>query len=234
MMWIDNKKVYDMVLQTWIIDCLNTYKISNKVIKFITEAMKDSKVELTAGVKTLAKVKIQWGIFQGNALLPLLLVITMITHNHLHKKCTGSKFTELQEKINHFMYRDIKLFAKNGKDPIINYNKNIQSGHRNGIWHRRMSHTHKEKWKKGNNWRNRITESRIRILGKKENYKYVGIMEADIIKQVKMKKKKKKRVPQINKKASGNQGLQQKSHQQNQHLSSLLRKILLTILKIDK
>ena len=55
---IDDRKVYDNVLQTWIIECLKTYKISNKVINFITEAMKNWKVELTTEEKTLAEVKI--------------------------------------------------------------------------------------------------------------------------------------------------------------------------------
>ena len=34
-------------------------------------------------------------------------------------------------------------------------------------------------------------QNKIRTLGEKETYKYLGILEADTIKQVKMKKKKK-------------------------------------------
>ena len=33
--WIDYKKAYDMVPQTWIINCLKMYKISHEVINFI-------------------------------------------------------------------------------------------------------------------------------------------------------------------------------------------------------
>ena len=50
----------------------------------------------------------------------------------------------------------------------------------------------------------------IRTLGEKENYKYLGILKADTIKLAKMEEKKKKRVPQENKKASRNQALQEK------------------------
>ena len=60
-----------MVLQTWIIDNLKLYKISNKVKRFIEKTMKNWRVELTAGGKTLAVVKIQRCIFQGDALIPL-------------------------------------------------------------------------------------------------------------------------------------------------------------------
>ena len=40
MAWIDNRKAYDMVTQSWIINCFKTYKISDKVIKFIEKTMK--------------------------------------------------------------------------------------------------------------------------------------------------------------------------------------------------
>ena len=71
--WIDNKKAYDMVLQTWMIKCLKMYKISNKVLNFIMKVIKNCKVELTVGEQTLAEVKLWIGIFKGNSLLPLLL-----------------------------------------------------------------------------------------------------------------------------------------------------------------
>ena len=59
----------------------------------------------------------------------------------------------------------------------------------------------------------------IKTLGEKESYKYLGILEADIIKQTEMKGKvKKKRIPQENKKTPRNQTQQQKSDQRNQYL----------------
>ena len=62
--WIDLKKVNDIVLQIWIIDCLKIYKISDRIINSITEW----KMELTTGGKTLAEMKIQRGTFQEDAL----------------------------------------------------------------------------------------------------------------------------------------------------------------------
>ena len=43
MAWIDNKKAYDMVPQSWIINCLKMYKISDGVINFIENTMKTWK-----------------------------------------------------------------------------------------------------------------------------------------------------------------------------------------------
>ena len=117
MAWIDYKNVYNMVLQSWIIDSFKMYKIVYKVIKFIEETMKNWREELTAEGESLAEMKIQRCIFQGDALSPLLFIIATVPLNHILRKCTsGYKPTESQEKIHLRMYMDdIKLYAKNEK-----------------------------------------------------------------------------------------------------------------------
>ena len=65
------------------------YKISDKVNNFITEAIKNWKVELTTEGKTLAVVKILGGVFMGDSLLPRLFVITIMPLNYILRKCTG-------------------------------------------------------------------------------------------------------------------------------------------------
>ena len=118
MAWIDYKKAYDMVPQSWIINSLKMYKISHKVINFIEKTMKTWRVELTSGGRKLAETKIQRGIFQGDALSSLLFIIAMVPLNHILRKCTvGYKISRSQEKINHLIYMDdIKLFTKNEKE----------------------------------------------------------------------------------------------------------------------
>ena len=75
-------------------------------------------MELTAGGKSLAETKIKRGIFQGDALSPLLFIIAMMLLNHVIRKCTaGYKLTKSLEKINLLVYvDDIKLFAKEEKE----------------------------------------------------------------------------------------------------------------------
>ncbi len=89
------------------------YKISHEVINFIKKTMRTWRVELTAGGRRLAEAKIQRGIFQVDAVLPLLFIIAMMLFNHILRKCAaGYKLNRSQEKINHLMYMDdIKLFA---------------------------------------------------------------------------------------------------------------------------
>ena len=154
-----------MVLQSWIINCLKMYKISHEVINFIEKTMKNWRVDLTAGGRSLAETKeIQRGIFRGDALSPLLFIIAMMPLNHILRKCTaGYKLSRSQEKINHLMYmNDIKLFAKNEKEletrihTVRIYSQDIGDG----IWHRKMRSARHEKWQTTSNWRNRTTKSR--------------------------------------------------------------------------
>ena len=62
-------------------------------------------------------------------------------------------------------------------------NKDIQSRYRNGILHRKMCYAYYEKWgrqiMKGAELPN---QDRIRTLGEKETYKYLGILKADTLK----------------------------------------------------
>ena len=141
--------------------------------------MKKGKVELITGGKTLAEGKIH-----RDALSPLPFVIAMMPFNHILRKCTGSyKFTKLQEKMNRLMYTDdIKLFEKYEKEletlteTITIYTQDI--GMESGIEKCAMLII-----KSGKRQITIETElpnqDRMRMLGKKETYKYLGILEAD-------------------------------------------------------
>ena len=72
------------------------------------------------------------------------------------------------------------------------------------------------------------------MLGEKETYKYLGILESEIIKQEEMNEKIKKRVSQANKKNTRNQIISQKSHQRDKCLGCPPSKILGIILKVDE
>ena len=87
-------------------------KISNEFVNF----MKTWRVELTAGGKCLAEMKIQSWIFQVGALSPLLFLIAMTPLNHMLRKYTaGYEISKLQEKITHLM-AEIKLVVKKKKN----------------------------------------------------------------------------------------------------------------------
>ena len=86
---IHSKNAPDMILQSWIIYCFKMYKISDEVINFIENTMKNWRVELTAGGKSLSEVKIQRDIFRGNVISTLLFETTMMWLGYIFRKCTG-------------------------------------------------------------------------------------------------------------------------------------------------
>ena len=192
MAWIDYKKAYDMLPQSWILHCLKMYKISHEVINFIEQTMNTWRVELTAGGRSIAETKIQRGIFQGDALSPLLFIIATMPLNHILRKCTaGYKLSRSQEKINHLMYMDdIKLFAKNEKEletlihAVRIYSQDI--GMEFGTEKCAM-HVMKSGKRHMTDEMEQPNHDRIRTLEENETYKYLGILEADTIKQVQMK-----------------------------------------------
>ena len=192
--WIDYKKAHDMVPQSWIINCLKMFKIADEVIDFIEKTIKTMRVELTAGGRSLAETKSQRGIFREDALSSLLFIIAMMPRSHIPRKGTvGYKLSRSQEKINHLIFMDdIKLFAKNEKEleTLIHgvriYSQDI--GMEFGIEKCAMlvMKSGKRHLTDGMDLPN---QDKIRTLGEKETYKYLGILEADTIKQVEMKDK---------------------------------------------
>ena len=167
---------------------------NSQVINFIEKTMQTWRVELTAGGRSLAETKIQRGIFQGDALSPLLFIIAMMPLNHILRKCTaGYKLSRSQEKINHLMYMDdIKLFAKNEKEvetlihAVRIYSQDL--GMEFGIEKCAMliMKSGKRHLTDGMELPN---HDKIKTPGENETYKYLGILEADTVKQVEIKDK---------------------------------------------
>ena len=75
--WIYYTKAYDMVLHTWILQCLKIFKVAN-ISTVIEKSTKNWKVELTSGGLILGEVKINRDTFQEDTLSLILFVITMI------------------------------------------------------------------------------------------------------------------------------------------------------------
>ena len=72
--WIDYKKAFDGVPHSWILKCLQMYKIHSVLITFTEKSMNQWKTNITLvhkeGVLETEPIRIKREIFQGNSLSP--------------------------------------------------------------------------------------------------------------------------------------------------------------------
>uniref|UniRef100_A0A1X7T5E1 Reverse transcriptase domain-containing protein n=1 Tax=Amphimedon queenslandica TaxID=400682 RepID=A0A1X7T5E1_AMPQE len=114
MAWIDYKKAFDMVPQSWLLECLELVGCAGNVRRFIERSMCKWKCQLSARGEVLLDVVITRGIFQGDSLSPLLFVVCLIPLSLvLHMGKAGYELQDKIVKINHLLYMDdLKLFGK--------------------------------------------------------------------------------------------------------------------------
>ena len=78
--WIDYKKAFDIVPHSWILKCLQMYKMHPVLITFIEQCMSQWKTNMTLvhreGDLETGPIRIKRGIFQGDSLSPLLFTMS--------------------------------------------------------------------------------------------------------------------------------------------------------------
>ena len=94
MAWIDYKKAYDMVPDSWIKECLGLFRVADNIKTLLVNSMKKWRVMLCAGNSELGEVDINPGIFQGDPLSPLLFVLALIPLSLILRKAkAGYEFS---------------------------------------------------------------------------------------------------------------------------------------------
>ena len=194
--WIDYKKAFDSVPHTWILESLETYKVSPVIINFLKHSMNNWKTTLHLNSSnhnlTSSKIDINCGIFQGDSLSPLLFCLCLIPLSaELNRANLGYRISE--KAISHLFYMDdLKLYAKNDNDLegllqiVKSYSDDISMEF--GL----------EKCAKATFKRGKLVstshvkldnDTKIKQLEQDEVYKYLGINEGDGIQHATMKRK---------------------------------------------
>ena len=100
--WIDYKKACDMFPHSWIIECLDLFRVAENIKSLLVNSMEKWKVMLCSGKSELGEVEIKRGIFQGDTLSPLVFVLGLVPLSLILRKAKAAfKFSESKEKINH-------------------------------------------------------------------------------------------------------------------------------------
>ena len=190
--WIDYKKAFDMVPHSWILKCLDMFKVADNIKVLLTNSMTNWKTELTAGGVSLGEVKVKRGIFQGDSLSPLLFVISLIPMSFILRRVkAGYELGKEEISVNHLLYMDdLKLFGRNEKelDMLVNtvrvFSNDIcmQFG---------VSKCGVLVMKRGKMSKCKGIEipsgELIKEIDTEGGYKYLGVLEADAIKDKKIK-----------------------------------------------
>ena len=121
--WIHYKKAFDSVPHSWILKCLQMYKIHPVLITFIEESMSQWKTNMTLlhkeGVLEIGPIRIKRGIFL-HSLSPLLFTMSL---NPLSKELQKTRYgyqLDEETKINHLFY--------------VEYSEKCIRGQQDGIW----------------------------------------------------------------------------------------------------
>ena len=124
MAWIDYRKAYDMIPQSWISECLEVFGVAENTKNFLVNSMNKWKLELTSNGASLGNVEIRRGIFEGDSLSPLLFVLCLVPLSLILRRVKFHyQFGDKKTKINHLLFMDnLKLFAKSNdqNDSLVN------------------------------------------------------------------------------------------------------------------
>ena len=194
MMWVDYKKAYDSIPHSWLMKMFNLYKIDKITSKFITELMPTwcTKTYLHHAKGTISTddIKYRRGIFQGDTLSPLLFCLCLVPITNILKRA-GYGYKIGDKKVSNLLYiDDLKIYAKDDiqmercKALIQEFSDDITMEF--GIEKCAVIHM-----KKGKVEHSPIVKG-IPLLTGEDNYKYLGILQADKMLHEEVKNKTKK------------------------------------------
>ena len=192
--WIDYKKAYDSVPHSWILKSLELMKVNRGIVRFLRESMKKWKTQLTINGEEIGQCNIRRGIFQGDSLSPLLFIIAMIPLSKiLHNTQAGYQLEKDGEKISHLLYMDdLKLYGKSEEEikrltaAVSMFSTDI--GMEFGLSKCAAMTMERGKMRECTGL-DLPDGQKIQGLTTEEHYKYLGMLEADTIKQDIMKGK---------------------------------------------
>ena len=191
MAWID-KKAYDTVPHSWIIECLDLLGVAEKIKSLLVNSMEKWKVMLCSGNSELGEVEIKRGIFQGDSLSPLVFVLALIPLSLILRKAKAAyEFSESKEKINNLLFMDdLKLYSRSekGLDSLVQTVRVFSEDIVMEFGIEKCAMLVMEKGKIVKSVGIELPNGKfIKSLQEGESYKYLGILEADKFLEEKMK-----------------------------------------------
>ena len=160
---------------------------------FLQKSMQQWRLSLTANGEDLGEVNVKMGIFQGDSLSPLLLVLSMVQLSLILKKVNECyKWRKREYALNHLLFMDdLKLYAKSEerKNTLVRivYVFSTDIGMEFGIKKCGILTMKRGKIVKSKGIK--LPDGELMKQIGQEGYTYLGIIELDKIKETEMKEK---------------------------------------------
>ena len=191
MAWIDYRKAYDLVLHSWINECMEFFGIAENLRTLLQKNMQQWRLSLTANGEDLGEVNATREIFQGDSLSPLMFVLSMVPLSLILKKVNACyKWEKKEYKLNHLLFMDdLKLYAKSEEqtNTLVRtvYVFSTDIGMEFGIKKRGIITMKRGKIVKSEGIK--LPDGEMMKQVGQEGYTYLGIIELDKIKETEMK-----------------------------------------------
>ena len=174
-----------MVPHSWILRSMGLVGVATNITSFMEKAVKMWNTTLTINGETIGEVQIKRGIFQGDSLSPLLFIISLIpltmTHRAMNK---GYKLDDI--KVNHLLYMDdLKIYACSDKEmeSLVNMIRIFSEDISMEFGFEKCAKVSSNKGKLVATENLKLPSGKeIQELEMTEAYKYLGIQQADSIK----------------------------------------------------
>ena len=193
MSWIDHRKAYDLVPNSWVNECMEMFGKAESLRTFLQKSMQQWRLSLTANGEDLGEVNLKMGIFQGDSLSPLLLVLSMVQLSLILKKVNECyKWRKREYELNHLLFLDdLKLHAKSEerKNTLVRtvYVFSTDTGMEFGIKKCGILTMKRGKIVKSEGIK--LPDGELMKQIGQEGYTYLGIIELHKIKETEMKEK---------------------------------------------
>ena len=112
--WIDIQKAYDSIDHNYLIELLKKLQIPDNLIKFVQRMLQNQNTDLILNKEQIGEAKIDKGVLQGDALSPLLFVLSMEPiSRRINRYCEKIRVPNTNLERNHLIFiDDIKVFAR--------------------------------------------------------------------------------------------------------------------------
>ena len=192
MCYIDYKKAYDKIPHSWILESMRMCGIAPNIVSLFQSSLSQSKVSLFLGKDSLGTVLIKRGIFQGDSVSPLHFIMGLIPLSIILEQLpAGYNLDTAGPKINHRLYMDdLKLYGKTQEEveELIRVTQDFSTDICMEFGIEKCATLKMERGRRTTGIGVSLpTGETIKDL-EEEGYRYLGILEADMILHTEMKK----------------------------------------------